>query len=165
MGRYISPSDIYDVRIYGLSSLTVAPTIVSTYIDDTEAIINSYISKRYTLPLVPSSLTNVPPIIAKVNKDLAAYEILNYLYSQQNQNVNSWVEDMAKAAYHKLESIASDKIRVVYTEGTLASMNTNINMASSMEDVPLMFNVDSDYNMKVPNNLLDAIAENRSAAG
>jgi phage gp36-like protein len=165
MGRYISPADIYDVRIYGLSATVVPTSTVATYIEDSEAIIDSYISKRYSLPVVPTSLTNVPPILAKVAKDMSAYEILNYLYSQQNQNVNNWVVDMAKAAYDKLERIADDKIRIVYTGGSLASMDIGINMASSMEDVPLVFNVDSDYNMQVPNNLLDAISEARNAAG
>ena len=164
MGRYISASNIYDVRIYGLSATVIPSTTVDIFIDDTEAIINSYISKQYTLPLVPTSLTNVPPILAKLNKDLAAYEILNYLYSQQNQNVNNWVKDLGTSTYAMLESIANDDTRIIYALGSLAAMNNDINMGSTLEGFPLMFNVDDDADMHVPGQLLDQISENRLAA-
>ena len=164
MGRYISASDIYDVRIYGLSSTVVPTSTVETFITDSEAIIDSYISKQYSMPVVAASLTNVPPVLAKITKDMSAYEILNYLYSQQNQNVNNWVIDLGKSAYSKLEGLAKDDIRIVYSAGTSATMNDGINMASTLEGYPLTFNVDDDLNMHVPGTLLDQISEDRDAA-
>ena len=164
MGRYIEPSDIYDVRIYGLSSTVVDTEIVSTFLEDSESIVDSFISKRYSMPIVPTSLTNVPVILAKITKDLTAYELLNYLYSQQNQNVNNWVVGMGEGAYNKLKMLADDTIRIVYSAGTVASMDLNINMESNLEGIPPIFNMDSDYNTKVSSGLLDIIDTGRQSA-
>ena len=160
--KYTTSTALYSNAIYGLDA-TIAPTsVVNYYIANAEATIDSYISKQYTLPL--DAKPNTPPIIFRVATDLSAYLLLNYLYSQQNQNVNKWVEELGSKSMAMLENISTDKMRAVYAAGTMATMDLNISLESNMEDIPLVANMDDVLNWRVSGSLNNQIFQDRSSA-
>ena len=159
MGKYTTVTAIYNTHIYNLTSSVVDATTVSYFIDDAESTIDGYVAKQYSLPF-----GSVPPLINKLAKDLSACYVLQYLYSQENQNVNDWVEVLCENTTGLLEQVRDDGVRLVYEGGTSVSMDINVNMGTNMEGVPLAFNVDPWLEQAVPGNLLDTISSEREAA-
>lgn len=156
---YSTASDIYSTKIYNFTSTDVPTTTVTLFISDADSLIDGYVAKQYSLPFGAT-----PPLIFKLSKDLAAYYCLDFLYSQENQNVNDWVIKKYEDALVTLQDISEDKIRLNYSAGTMATMLVAGMMATNLEDIPLAFNVDHILNQSVPDNLLIMIDNDRDSA-
>jgi phage gp36-like protein len=163
MGRYTQPSDLYGNQIYRLDASIASTSTVEYWITKAEAEIDGYLSKQYSMPIVATSLTSVPPLVASLAQDLSAFKILTWQYSGDNQNVSEWVTDIGANAYKMLEDIAKDNIRITTSAGTV--MEPFIGMSTNLEDVPLVMNMDNELNWETPLNLLESIYDGRIYAG
>lgn len=163
MGRYASASDIYSKQVYRLTSTVANTDTVNYYIGKAEAEVDSYLSKVYSMPIVASSLSSVPPLVESLTQDLAAYKIMQWQYSGDNQNASDWVEALGEDVYSTLDKIVEEEIGITDEDGnTIQAFN---GMSSNMEDIPSVINLDDELNWKVSNDLLDQISSDRDYAG
>lgn len=160
--NYTTSTALYNNAIYGLTQSIVSTTVVDYHIANAEATIDSYVSKQYTLPF--DAKPNTPPILFRIATDLAAFNVLNYLYSQTNQNVNNWVKELYSRSMESLKEISEDKMRIIYASGTLATMDININLETNLEGIPLIANMDDVLNWRVAGTLSDKIFSDRADA-
>lgn len=76
---------------------TIDDTIVARHIADAESTIDSYLAKRYRLPL-----TQVPPVLEKVAADLAIYFLHGSTVEKDGavamayRNAMQWLSDVSK---------------------------------------------------------------------
>jgi hypothetical protein len=161
MGSYISTSSIYNDRFSRITSTVIPSSQLSIYITDAEAMINGYIAKQYT---VADIITANPPLIQSVAKELTIVNVLKDNYTADNQNFNEWLQRKEEKVYETLDKIANDEIRLVSSANASLLPAININMGSSTKNKPLIMNIDDEYDWRVPQNLLDDIDSERSAA-
>jgi phage gp36-like protein len=159
MGSYITTTTIYVDKLSRITTSTVAPTILTAYINDAEAVINGYIAKQYT---VASITVARPPLLQTIAKDLTIYYALIDSYTRDNSNLNDWLETKKTNAMSLLEAIADDKVRLVASSGANIDPAVNVNMKSSLSGVNLTFNMDDELEWRVPQTLLDSIDADRS---
>ena len=160
MGSYISTTTIYDDEMSRLTTTVMPASILTAYIAKAEAVANGFISQRYTLSDV---ITANPPIIQGIVRDLTIYYALKKLYTKDNQNGSEWLAALKEDAFELLNMIADNKIKLV-ASSTVLSSNLAASMRSSHENIPLIFNVDDEYEWHVSDNLLDDIADARDDA-
>lgn len=161
MGSYITTSVIYNDVMSRITSTTVSASILTLYIADAEAEINSYVAKQYTVATVVAAQ---PPLLTKLAKDLTVYNVLRDSYTQDNQNASEWLEGKKTAADELLKKIGEGDVRLVASNTVLAT-NVNMNMGSSTLNIPLITNMDDEYSWAEPQNLLDKIDTDRETAG
>ena len=158
MGIYITFSDIYDDNLYGITAATANTATVNNYIDDAESVIDSYLGRRYSLPLA-----STPPVITKIAKALTICDIYSDLYPNDNANRNEWVEVKCENAKEMLDDIATGDMNLILSS-TVVAPNTVGKLKTTREDMPLAINLDSEYTWEIPDNLLDEIDIEREAA-
>lgn len=158
--RYTTSTTLYGNAIYGLTSTIIPTSVVDYHIQQAEAQIDSYLCKQYVLPF-----SSVPPMVSRIANDLSAYNVLNYLYSQQNQNVNDWVKGLGETNIEMLKALSVDDMRLTYETGSQPTMYLDISMATNMEDIPLVANMDNVMNWGVSTSLENQIFDDRAAAG
>ena len=131
---YCSASDIYSYEIYGLTSSDVNTATVTQFITDSEALIDSYIGGLYATPLV-----DIPNIIKKLARDITGYETLSYLYSQQNRNVDEWIENTYDKSIKQLEMIANGDLKLIHSGTVISTLETPV-IAATYTDTGAYFN-------------------------
>jgi len=170
MGRYSTVTAMYDNQIYGLSTTVVDTATISYWLDKAELEIDSYLAKQYvdSMPFTPV----IPKMLTSLSQDLTACKLYNnYLFTQDNQNTNDWVEGLCTDVYDILTKLSTDEIRLSYGDtgeansGTVISPNVNINMKSSMNGISLAADMDDPLLWEVSQNLLDTIGSGREANG
>jgi len=165
MPRYISAQDIYDYEVYNLTSTDINTATVEIFIDDAESLVDGKASKLYS---VPFTATGIPHLVKKISRDLAGYYCLDYLYSQQQLNVNDWVINKYNEALDLLNDISNDDIRLVasLSTGSVGAIATNRarNLAGTYTDIPSIINMDNEFDWSVSDSLLDDIDARRDAA-
>ena len=83
-----------------LATGTVDAAVVSQAIEDTDAVIDGYVARRYALPMA-----SVPPLIASLALDIAIYKL-------HVRSPGEKIEADYKAAMKSLEAISSGAIRL-----------------------------------------------------
>ena len=162
MGNYITTTTIYIDKTTRINTSTVAPSLLSIYINDAESVINAYLAKQY---VVASITVASPKLLQKIAKDLTVCYVLEDQYSKDNHNYNDWIDKKKDNAFSLLEALANDKIRLVADNGTTFAPAININMASNTTDKSLAINVDDSMNWEFSQSLLDDISSNRDLNG
>lgn len=159
MGNYITTTSIYSYKIYGLTNTVIDNTTTSNLIDEAEAVVDGYIVENYGSSM---PFTTTPPLLQKITRDISAYYILDYLYSQNNQNVDEWVVNKRDDAFSLLEQIRDDEIKLLLSN---TALTVNLPYSTNMNERNLIINMDSEYNWATPDNLLDDIDSARSLSG
>ena len=161
---YLTTGAIYADKLSRINTATCAPSILSAYIADAEAVVNGYIAKQYSVSQL-QALTITPALLSYVTKERTICMVLSDGYTSDNQNLNDWLEKKYERNEKMLQDIADDNIRLIETTSTAdITQEVNISMGSSLKGKPLTFNMDDAMDWKVPSNLLDAISTGRDAA-
>lgn len=162
MPKYISASDVYQYRIYGMTSTEISTTTINQFIDDSESLINARVGKNYT---VPFTTTCIPDLIKKIDRDLTGYYALNFLYTSQNRNVNDWVNSLYTNSLELLDKIYDDELilQASLTAGGYGDVpkKDNVNLKATYTDIPTIVNMDDVYDWRTPEKLLDDIDNRR----
>ena len=162
---YITASDIYDYKIYALSSTVIATATVSLFIEEAESVIDGKLAKTYT---VPFSSTGIPPIIKKIDRDITAFYCLEYLYQQQNRNYSDYLKTRYSDAVELLQQICDTHIALLasLTTGGYGVLTEKVNTTlAGTKGTPPIANVDDYLSWGVPANLASSISSARASAG
>jgi len=137
---------------------TETTVLINAKIPRAEAMINSYVGRRYTIPFVAGS---VPPVIEQIAVDLSAYLALTAKFTRDNHNTNDWVELIGKDCKEQLELIRDRKIDLVDSTGAvLAERTASTRIVSNTQDFQPFSDVDPVINWRVPTDRLNAIDRN-----
>lgn len=161
MSLYISTTAIYTDRTTRINTSTVAPTILAAYITKSEAVINGYIAKLYT---ISQTVALQPPLLQSIAKDLTIYYTLSDQYTSDNQNMSDWLTSKKDDVMGLLEKISEGDIVLTHSQTALLPDNSGT-ILSSMDGIPLITNMDDEYEWKVSQALLDDIQADRDLGG
>jgi phage gp36-like protein len=135
---------------------TETSALISSKIPRAEAMINSYVGRRYSVPF-----TTVPPVIEQIAIDLTAYLALTAKFTRDNHNTNDWVELIGKDCKEQLELIRDRKIDLVDSTGAILTERTSASrIVSSTQDYQPFADVDSATSWRIPSGRLNAIDRN-----
>jgi phage gp36-like protein len=135
---------------------TETSALISSKIPRAEAMINSYVGRRYSVPF-----TTVPPVIEQIAIDLTAYLALTDKFTRDNHNTNDWVELIGKDCKEQLELIRDRKIDLVDSTGAILTERTSASrIVSSTQDYQPFADLDEQTEWHVPSGRLNAIDRN-----
>lgn len=131
--------------------------------DRAEGYINATIVARYD----PSTWTStgspaIPPLIRKINEDLACLYAIRSSITQDSQLKNANLAEWEKAE-QSLFDIRDGKIKLAYTDGSLVSTRSSSRFVSSSSGYNKIFGTDSEVNWSSGDNEQDAIEDDREA--
>ena len=135
---------------------TETAAVITAKEDRADAMINSYIGRRYALPLA-----STPPLINQIAIDLSAYLALVAKFTRDNHNTNDWVIKLGEDTLKQLVDIRDRKIDLVDSSGAvLAERTASTRITSNTEDYQAFADLDSQTSWAVPKSRLDAIDRN-----
>jgi len=127
MGLYATTTSLSELvpnflRQNTTTSDTAGTSMFSRHIDRAESVVNSAVSRLYSLPFITgTTTTNVPPILRTLSEDIACYYALRSAYTQDGASKNPYV-DAYKVAMDTLNDIADGKIKLADTLGSLVAV-------------------------------------------
>lgn len=140
----------------GTARFTETSALISAKIPRADAMINSYVGRRYSVPFSP-----VPPVIEQISVDLTAYLALTAKFTRDNHNTNDWVELIGKDCKEQLELIRDRKIDLVNTAGSIITERTSASrIVSSTQDYQPFADVDSQTSWATADARLSSIDRN-----
>ena len=137
------------------TSDSIGSSTFSVYMDKAEAIVNSAVGKKYSLPF-----TTVPPIIRDISFEIAAYYTIRAFSSRDWPNRNEMLDDF-KTAFEMLEKIRTGDIVLADTSGSLIAQLSGLVKSNTSNYYPI-FDVDTDTAWKVDDNRASDIESGRS---
>lgn len=90
------------------------PDVLNEHIGDVDAIIDSALASKYTVPFSPT-----PKIIEVIATKMAACSVLRTSYTQSGRNENKQTTAICKEADKLLEEVAEGKKAIIGDEGVI----------------------------------------------
>lgn len=121
MGSYATTTSLSELipnflRQNTTTSDTAGTALFSRHIDRAESVVNSKVSRLYSLPF-----TEVPPILRTITEDIACYYSLRGVYTQDGVDNNPHAKSY-KDAMDMLDEIAEGTIKLADTSGSLVAV-------------------------------------------
>lgn len=163
MGKYLDSASSMQTSLIGSSFDTATTNLVSELIDDAEAEINKYLSKRYDLSSSTfQTYTSAPPILKKLTKNL----VKGYFYrdnSRGGKESLARANEYIKEVKENLQMIMDYKIDLLNTAGAIIvdKDTTSWRIQSSTVDYTETFAEDNPFNWAVDLDKLDDIDDSR----
>lgn len=141
------------------SGYTETAAVVNRHITRADSLIDTKIAKRYSTPITPS-----PPMLTTLSEDITAYFTYRSFYTQDNHSKSEYFEELYRLALDSLEQIREGDMDLVGTTGSIIPERTD--EADSLVDstdknYQPYFDVDSEFNWKFDEDLLDDIKGKR----
>lgn len=141
---YATASDIESMFkniSFGASS-TITSTEISSFIDESDAIIDAHVSNRYVTPVTGTVALN---LLRRISKMLTAHQVKLVLESKNispelNQDVTG--TSLEAVALKLLDKIANGKM--VLTDATLVSSDGAVSSYNVDNEIEYTFKVDTD---------------------
>ena len=137
-------------------------TLVNKCIDQSEAEVNKYVSKRYDISAFQNTTTAVPPLVRSLTEQLTT--AFFYRYSDRGGEFpDTRPKEIRKEALENLKLISEYKMDLVNTAGSvIADMsNTAYRCLSSTDGYVDTFAEDDPTNWQVDQDKLDDIDDER----
>ena len=147
----------------GINFDAATTSLASAMIDDAEAEVNKYLSRRYDLSSATfQTSTSVPPIVRALTTTLAEGYMWERL-SRGSKESLSRGKNLVDQVLKNLGQIASYKVDLVNTTGSLITdmSNTAFRVLSSTTDYSTTFNEDEETDWEVDPDKLDDISSER----
>ena len=127
------------------------------FIGDADAIINSKLSRRYTVPFSP-----VPPLITTISRNIAAFFVMRTIFTE-GQNKSDWTLQLYNDGMDILQGLADKKQDLQYADGsTVPEKDAATKVYSKVKNYAPIFELDDPLNHAVSQTRLDDIAEMRA---
>jgi len=156
---YCSTTSIYLLLPQLPSTITVT-NIIDRHIARADGLINSKISKRYSVPIVAT-----PPLLASLSEDITVYYTYRSFYTQDNLNRSDYFEELKNEANRILDEIRDGKIDLVDSSGAVIEENsaeaTTGILDSTTKDYQPFFDVDDSLSWTWDTDRLDDVKDNR----
>ena len=137
---------------------TETTIVVAKHITRADSIIDGMISQRYDTPVSNAPLLNT------LSEDITAYFTYRSFYTQDNMNRSEYFDDLRSDAMEVLEKIRKGDINLVDTAGSAIlepSTSTQSIVDSNNKDYQPFFDVDSEYDWKFDDDLIEDIRDKR----
>lgn len=136
-------------------------SLATQCLDDAEAEVNKYLSKRYDLTTFNTS-TSIPPLVRTLTNRLAQ----GYMWIHQSRGRKETItygEKYIKMALENLQMIADYKLDLLDTSGSAVvdTANSSYQILSNTDDYVNTFNEDDPLNWDVDSNKLEDISSER----
>lgn len=140
MGLYVTTTSISVILPGYLKGNTTTSDVEGTAvfsekIDDAEALINSHVSRLYSLPFSP-----VPPVLRMLTKKIACYFTFQDT-AYRSKNENPYFAEY-KTALKMIESIGEGKIALADTSGTIVPRQSATRILSNTKNYTPIFGLD-----------------------
>jgi len=135
--------------------------MIRLHADRIGGLIDSYVGKKYDVSGWTSS-SSTPQIIQSISDRLVSQYTMRSVFTQEGQNVNEWVNELADTAMDELKSIASGDMVILDSNGSEASKPSRANsIRGNRKDYTPVFDVDKDTSWSMDGDLNDAIQDSR----
>ena len=163
MGYYAETDEVYGSTgvLVGVGTDAMGTTAGVRHIERADNIINTTLSKRYTVPFDTGTAT--PPVIKTIAIDLSAYFIMRSLFTKDNQNDSDWVDELKATAMDMLGKLESGETNLMDVNNVKIGQITSGagDIYSNTKDYTPIFNVDKPLAWKVDSDRSDDIADDR----
>lgn len=137
------------------SGYSVTVNIVGKHITRADALVDSYVSKRYSLPF-----SNVPPIVRAISEDITAYYTFRSFFTQDNSNKTDYFAELKDDAMATLKMIGDGDLQLVNTAGSIIEFLSNFEVDSTHNHQPF-FDIDNSTDWEFNTDLLDSVKDGR----
>ena len=115
-------------------------TVLALNIDRAEGIVNSFLSRRYSIPF-----TVIPPIVLSLVEDLSTAFAYRSNFMRDSHNTSEWADELKKCAMETLDLIREREIDIVDTSGNLIGENsTRKRVQSNTKEYTPAFGIDTN---------------------
>jgi hypothetical protein len=134
---------------------------IEFYINRQEAVVNSKLAIKYTVPFsVANGYATVPTIITHYTEQLTICKILITEYTEDSVNQNEWVEKYCDII-EEIEKIVEGEEIIVDDDGDELTERGDVILTERGDRFPV-FDMDGDLNQRVDPDLIDDITNDRS---
>lgn len=144
----------------GLANTSTVTNVITRHITRADALIDSKISKRYSVPISPT-----PPLLGSLSEDISVYYTYRSFYTSDNSNRTEYFAELRDHAIATLDEIREGKIDIVNTAGSLITErdeeSTTGILDSTTKDYQPFFDVDDELDWKFDADRLDDVADKR----
>lgn len=133
-----------------ISDTEIGTTRVAEAIVRADAIIDSYIASRYSVPL-----STTPPLLNGISINIALYWCKKWKDPRIVTEVDEW---LYRGEIELLENIQQGKMSLTDSDGLISALQT---AEAIREDYPSIFDVDDEDQHEVDDDLLDDIEDAR----
>lgn len=161
MGYYSEATEVAGTGgvLVNVGTDVIGTTAVYRHIARADNIINTRLSKRYTVPFDTGTAT--PPVIKTISTDLAAYFVMRSLFTKDAQNTNDWVDDLKFMALDTLKRIETGQTKLYDINGEVITQLEVDDLYSDTQDYTPVFDVDGEKEWAVDSDRLDDIDDDR----
>lgn len=124
-------------------------TLCSHHINNAEAIVNSHLAVRYSMPFSP-----IPPDVRRLSEQIACYNIIKSSTYQDVKQKNPYLDDF-KSAFEQLKMYSEGTIPLTYTDGSLVPTLSNNILLSSSDGYTPIFGRDDARNWERDDNEIE----------
>jgi len=136
---------------------------IDRHIKRADALINGYIASRYDVSNF-CTIGSVPPLIELLSEDISTYYLMRSEFSNDNQNVNEWVEKY-EDAIETLKDLSKGELNLTDKDGNLIDTNETSTIGiiqGTTDNFSPTFDEGDVLNWKVSNDKLSDIEDNKN---
>ena len=143
-------------EVYTTTAQLVCQHLIRAY-----NLINAKLAKKYAVPFATS---NIPPLCATLNEDIACYYTMRSLYTRDAQNNSEWVVEHYDKAIKTLDEIAECKINLIDASDVLIAdrVSASNKIQTSTPYAPV-FELDEETDWQVDSTRLEDVETARDA--
>lgn len=150
--KYTTVARLYqhDPMIGSMTDLT-SLQLADVFITDAEAEIDSWLVRSYTIPISVAGATF--PMLTAIATDLALYGVFSQrIFTQEKLKDSTW-PDRFKEARTMLEMLASGKMLLLDSSGTILGDRSDVAevWSNTMGAIPTTSELDPEYSVVDPN--------------
>lgn len=161
MPRYSTTTSIYTM-LPGLPTSTANDSLIQQHADRAGGQIDAYVGRWYDVSGWTTSATT-PQSVQMWSDAITAMLSMRSRFTQDAQNKNEWVSDLAEQAYKDLKMVADQELVIMDSTGTESGRAaTAVLVEATREQYTPIFDIDRDLNWKEDPDLLDDISSDRS---
>ena len=138
---------------------TQATAVIAHHQVRAGGIINSMLSRRYSVPFSP-----VPDMIMQIEEDIVIYYVYRSFYTADNFNKVDYFEELKDDGVELLKQIMAGDIDLVNTAGSAMPENAtedDLILDSNTKDSKSFFDIDDSLSWAFDSDQLDAISDER----
>lgn len=155
---YATPANITDA-VPAIGSLTnVTSAIITGFIGQAEAIMNSRLASQYPMPL-PSSSGITYPMLTVLSIDMTVYRLLSRrVFTSEKINKSAWMDKFSEANSLLFE-LATGRMPLLDSNGNQVAKSAAFSVWSNTSNYQPTFDVGDPLNQNVDPNHIDDLAD------
>lgn len=162
MGYYSETDEVYGTAgvLVGVGTDAMGTVAATRHIVRAYNIINTHLSKRYTVPF--GTGTSTPPVIKTISTDLSAYYIMRTLFTKDSQNDSDWVDELKDTAMNMLTKIENGETDLMGTdESEITQVSGGDDISSNTSAFEPVFDMGNELSWRVDPDRTKEISDSK----